>query len=91
MTRIADFFSVPQPPQHPQRELIRGNQGLAIEDDLIINQIPRNAPQANIVNQGIGIEPPRVEAPRADQQIPREREPRVVMVNKHQNADEFIQ
>lgn len=49
-----------------------------------------------MVNQGIGVEPPRVqaprvEAPRAEQQIPREREPRVLMVNRHQNADEFVQ
>ena len=39
-----------------------------------------------MVNQGIGVEPPRVE-----QQIPREREPRVVLANRHQEADELIQ
>ena len=52
MTRIADFFGVPQPPRHPQRGWTRENQGVAIEDDPIINLVPRNAPQANMVNQG---------------------------------------
>ncbi|XP_050890388.1 uncharacterized protein LOC127095791 [Lathyrus oleraceus] len=91
MTCIADFFGVPQPLQPPQREWIRENQGLAIVDDFTINQVPRNAPQANVVNQGTEVEPPKVKAPRAEQQIPREMEPRVVMVNRHQNADEFVQ
>lgn len=44
MTCISDFFGVPKPPRHPQREWLRENQGLAIEDDLTINQVPRNAP-----------------------------------------------
>lgn len=39
------------------------------------------------VNHGVGVEPPRVEQPMP---IPREREPRVVMVNRNQDADEVI-
>lgn len=37
------------------------------------------------------MEPPKVEAPRDEQWIPREREPRVVMENRHQNVDELVQ
>lgn len=44
-----------------------------------------------MVNQGIGVKPPRVEPPRAEEQIPRERESRVVLGNRHQDADELIQ
>lgn len=47
-----------------------------------------------MVNQGIGepprVETPRIEPPRAKQQISRKREPRVVMVYMHQNADEVV-
>lgn len=69
---------------------MREYQGLAIEDDFTINQVPRNAPQENVVNQGTRVEPPRVEAtrveaPRAEQQIPK-----VVMVNMHQNTYDFV-
>lgn len=64
MTRIIDFFGVPQSPRHPQREWIIENQGLAIEEDLAINQVPRNAPQANMVTHRVGVEPPRVGTPR---------------------------
>lgn len=42
MTRIADFFGVLQPHRHPQRERVRENQGLTIEDDFTINQVLRN-------------------------------------------------
>lgn len=88
MTHIVDFFGVPQSPRHPQRGWTRENQGIAVENDLTINQVPRNAPQVNMVNQGIRVEPPRVEAPRAKQQIPRE--PRIVLENRHQDANELI-
>ena len=40
MTRIADFFGVPQPPRQPQREWIRENQGLVFGEDVTINQTP---------------------------------------------------
>lgn len=36
-------------------------------------------------NQGDGAEPPRVEQP-----VPRERQPRVVMMNRNQDDDEVI-
>ena len=35
----------------------------------------------NMVNQGGAVEIPRVEPPRQEQQIPREEEPMVIMVN----------
>lgn len=44
-----------------------------------------------MVNQGIRVEPPRVEAHRVEQRIPREREPQVVLENRHQYVDELIQ
>ena len=93
MTRIADFFGVPQPPRHPQREWMIENQGIAFEEDPTINQVQqnqRNTPQANVVNQRVGIEPPRVEPLGPEPPIPRERQPRVVMVNRNQDADEVI-
>ena len=59
MTRIADFFGVPQPPRPPQREWIRENQGAILEEDVTINQIPRVANQGVVGEQPI-VEPPRV-------------------------------
>lgn len=93
MMRITDFFGVPQPPQHPQRGWMIENQGIAFEEDPTINQVQqnqRNIPQTNMVNKGVGVEPPRVESPRPEPPIPRERQPRVVMVNRNQYADEVI-
>lgn len=56
MTHIVDFFGVPQPPRHPQREWMIENQGVALEEDPTINQVQqnqRNIPQTNVVNQGV--------------------------------------
>ena len=85
MTRITDFFGVPQPPRPPQREWIRENQGVILDEDVTINQIPR------VANQGVVGEQPIVEPPRVNPQVPRVAEPRVVMVNRNQNADEVVQ
>ena len=90
MTCIADFFGVPQPPRQPQREFIRENQGLVLGEDVTINQTPQNVPQ-NVVNQRVAVEQPVVEPPRVVPQLPRAQEPRVVMVNRNQNADEVVQ
>ena len=40
MTRMAEFFGVPQPIRQPQRELIRGNHGVVLEEDMTTNQNP---------------------------------------------------
>ena len=77
MTRIADFFGVPQPPRHTQREWMIENRGIALEEDLTINQFQqnqRNIPQENVVNHGLGVEPPG----------------RIVMLNRNQDVDEAI-
>ena len=79
------------PPRQPQRDWIRENQGLVFGEDVTINQTPQNAPQANVVNQGVAVEQPVVEPPKVIPQVPREVEPRVVMVNRNQNVDEVIQ
>lgn len=47
------------------------SQGVAFEEDPTINR--RNIPQENVVNQGVGVGPPRVEPPSPEPQIPRER------------------
>lgn len=39
MTRLTQFFGVPQPPPQPRRELVRENQGLVIGDNPILNPI----------------------------------------------------
>ena len=87
MTRMAKFFGVPQPIRHPQRELIRGNQGVVLKDDMTINQNP----QPDGMNHRVEVEQPRVEVPRVAPQISRVVEQGVVMVNRNQNADEVIQ
>lgn len=43
-----------------------------------------------MVNQGVGVEPPRVEPLGPEPQILRERQPMVVMANRNQDADEVI-
>ena len=85
MARMSDFLSVPQPHQHPLRDWMRENYGVSFEEDPTINQILQNRPPPEMVNQGVGVEPPRVEP-----QISREREPRIVMVNRNQNVDNVI-
>lgn len=85
VTRLADFFGVLQAPRQLQREWVIENQGVVLEEDPTINQ--RNEPRADGVNHGVGVEPPRVEQPMS---IPKEREPRVVMVNRNQDAGEVI-
>lgn len=85
MAQMTDFFGVPHPHRHPPRDWIRGNQRVTFEEDPTINQIPQNQPPTKMVNQGVGVEPPRVEP-----QIPREREPRIVMVNRNQHVDNVI-
>lgn len=85
MTRIAYFFGVPQAPRQLQREQVVENQGAILEKNPAINQAHRNAPRMHMANQGVGVEHPIIE-----QQVPREREPRVVMVNKNQDADEVL-
>lgn len=60
MTRIGDFFGVPQPPLHPKREWMIENQGITFEEDPTINQANKTKemyPQANMVNQGVGVKP----------------------------------
>lgn len=68
MTRIADFFGVPQTPQQLWREHVLENQGAILEEDPTINQAHQNAPRIDVENQGVGVEPPRNE-----QQVPEER------------------
>lgn len=46
MMHIADFFGVPQPPRHPQREWMIENKGISFEEDPTINQVQQN--QRNI-------------------------------------------
>ena len=42
MTHITYLFGVPQPTTHPQREWVRENQGLVLEEDPTINQVQQN-------------------------------------------------
>ncbi|XP_058746395.1 uncharacterized protein LOC131619301 [Vicia villosa] len=93
MTRIVEFFVVSQPPPRPHREWVKENLWVTLEEDPNINQVQKNqinTSQANIPNQGVAIEHPRVEPLRREPQIPRETEPRIVMVNRNQNDDEVI-
>lgn len=85
VARMSEFLGVPQPHQHTSRDRVRENQGATFEEDFTINQIPQNQPQLEMVNQEVGVGPPRIEP-----QIPIEREPRVVMVNRNQNIDNVI-
>ena len=48
MTRIADFFGVPQT-RH--REQVVHNPVVAVQEEPTINQIPSDSPQENIRNQ----------------------------------------
>ena len=96
MTRIADFFGVPQPLTHPYRECVRENQGVILEEDPTINQVQqnqRNASQENMLNQGGIVEVARVVNVKPFRQVPqilRQPEPRVMLVNRNQNADEVL-
>lgn len=85
MTRIANSFGVRQSPRQLQREKLVENQGATLEEDPTINQTQQNAHMVDMANQGVGVEPPRVEQP-----VPIEREPKVLMVIKNQDADEVI-
>lgn len=85
MTRITDFFEVSQAPRQLRKERVVENQGAILEEDPTINQVHRNAPHGDVENQGVAVEPPWIK-----QQVSREREPRVVMVNRNQDADKVI-
>lgn len=58
MTFIAEFFDVPQPLPHLQRDWVRENQGATLGEDPIINKNQRNTPPTNVVNHGGAVEPP---------------------------------
>lgn len=72
---MSEFLGIPQHQCPLPRDWVRENQEPRLEEDLTINQIPQN--------QGGIVVPPRIEP-----HIPRE--PRVLMVNRNQNADDII-
>ncbi|XP_050895285.1 uncharacterized protein LOC127101898 [Lathyrus oleraceus] len=76
VARMSEFLGIPQHQRPLPRDWVRENQELTFEEDLTIKQIPQN--------QGGIVVPPRVEP-----HVPRE--PRVLMVNRNQNADDIIQ
>lgn len=90
MARIVDFFGAQRAPiQHaPQPRLVRlvENQGATLEEDPTINQAQQLALNMGEVNHGQHGEPRVVE-----HSMPREVEqPRVMMVNRDQDADEVV-
>ena len=80
MSRLADFFGVPQPIRQPQRAQIRGNQGILLEEETTINQVQQPVEE----NLRVQMEQPGVEEPRVVA-------PEIRMVNRNQNADEVVQ
>lgn len=50
---MSEFLGVPQPHRHPQMDWVRENQGATFGEDPIINQIPQNQPQPEMVNQEV--------------------------------------
>ncbi|XP_050908201.1 uncharacterized protein LOC127121810 [Lathyrus oleraceus] len=75
VARMFEFLGIPQHQRPLPRDWVRENQKATFEEDLTINQIPQN--------QGGVVLPPRIEP-----HVPRE--PRVLMVNRNQNADDII-
>ena len=84
---MTEFFGVPQPIRQPQRDPMREDQCVVLEEDVTINQNP----QLNRRNHRVEIEQPRVEIPRLPPQIPKDGDQGVMVVNRNQNADELIQ
>ena len=80
MSRLDDFFGVPQPIRQPQRPQIRGNQGILLEEETTINQVQQPVEE----NLRVQMEQPGVEEPRVIA-------PEIRMVNRNQNADEVVQ
>lgn len=78
MTHIANFFGISEAPRQLRREHLLENQGTTLKEDPTINQTQRNAHMVDVANQGIEVEPPKVEKP-----VPIEREPKVLMVNRN--------
>jgi len=81
MTRIADFFGVPQTRHRGQ---VIHNPVVAVQEEPTINQIPLDNPQTNVRNQEDVVEQPRVEIP-----IPQE--PRRIVIQRGQDADAVLQ
>jgi hypothetical protein len=72
---MSEYLGIPQHQRPLPKDWVRENQEPTLEEDLTINQIPQN--------QGGIVVPPRIE-PHVH------REPRVLMVNRNQNADDII-